>query len=279
MKMKRLFALSALAVLGVVSYLVLAATITCTATPCNGTETSDQITDVHSGATTINALGGNDRITVDNGGNIVNGGPGNDIIFGGTGADTLLGQEGNDQIFGGAGNDVGVEGCSDADELGNDRIWADAGNDGTDTKPICGGAGNDEIYGGEGDDVLIGNAGNDRLFGGPGVDRLRGGMGNDILDAGPGKDTLIEGGGGNDMYIFRRGDFAEDETITCTTFPTDRSVVVLVGFTPADLPTGLRPGVITGITPRISDSPTLNPTTGLQITAGPGRCILVLRAR
>lgn len=274
--------LVALGVLSAVSYLVLAATIACTASPCAGTDRSDRITDIHNGPTTINAGLGNDRITTDNSANVVNGeagndvvflgrstdtvngGFGNDTIFGGAGANTLLGQEGNDQIFAEDGADVigntdGTAGCADTDEPGNDRIDAGSGADGTAAQPICGGAGNDQINGGDGNDFLSGNSGNDRLSGGPGTD-------------------TVTGGGGNDIYFFRRGDMsAGDEALTCTTSTTDRSTVVLIGFNREHLPVGLAPGVIVGTTPEIPDPP--GATTGLTITAGTGRCTLVLRSR
>jgi Ca2+-binding RTX toxin-like protein len=149
MKMKKLFALSALAVLGVVSYLMLADDIPCHLLPkdsktCAGTSRSDNITllagDVALATKidTINGDAGNDRITVDYryGQKLtINGGEGKDSIFSGNQNDTLNGDAGNDRIYGNGGNDT-----------------------------INGGEGNDLIVGGRGQDTLIGGGGNDTFI-------------------------------------------------------------------------------------------------------------------
>src|SRR5215208_2254111 len=61
----------------------------------------------------VNALGGNDRITIvskvgatvdgGDGKDLIIGGAGNDVLVGGNGNDRILGQRGNDSITGGAG--------------------------------------------------------------------------------------------------------------------------------------------------------------------------------
>jgi len=149
MKMKRLFALSALAVLGVVSYLVLAANVPChllNTQTCNGTPGNDVITYIsgfQTTATTINGQAGNDRILIDfrltttltiNGdegndtildsdkGNSLQGGAGNDRIFGNGGADKIDGGPGNDLIDGGTGTDTGITDAWVSGGGGNDTF-------------------------------------------------------------------------------------------------------------------------------------------------------------
>lgn len=146
---KQFFVFSALAALGILSYLVWAEDIPCHLLPkdtetCDGTPSSDVIT-LLSGdialATkikTINGGAGNDRIIVDYryGQKLtINGGEGNDYIFSGNQNDTLNGDAGNDRIYGNGGNDM-----------------------------INGGAGNDLIVGGRGQDTLIGGGGNDTFI-------------------------------------------------------------------------------------------------------------------
>jgi Ca2+-binding RTX toxin-like protein len=146
---KQLLVCSALAVLGIVGYLVWADDIPCHLLPkdtkaCNGTPSSDVITllagdiALATKIDTINGDAGDDRITVDYryGQKLtINGGEGNDYIFSGNLNDTLNGDAGNDRIYGNGGNDT-----------------------------INGGAGNDLIVGGRGQDTLIGGGGNDTFI-------------------------------------------------------------------------------------------------------------------
>jgi Ca2+-binding RTX toxin-like protein len=148
MKMKRLFALSALAVLGVVSYLVLAANVPCHLldTPiCDGTPGNDVITYISGFQTPdigiINGQAGNDRILID---------------FRLTTRLTINGDEGNDTIL-----------DSDSNSGNVNYLW--------------GGDGNDRIFGNGGDDYIDGGPGNDLIDGGPGIDTIRGGGGNDTF--------------------------------------------------------------------------------------------------
>jgi Ca2+-binding RTX toxin-like protein len=144
MKMKKLFALSALAVLGVVSYLVLAANVPChllNTQICNGTPGNDVITYISGFQTPaigiINGQAGNDRILID---------------FRLTATLTINGDEGNDTI-----------------------LDSDSGNS------LWGGDGNDRIFGNGGDDYIDGGPGNDLIDGGPGKDTIIGGGGNDTF--------------------------------------------------------------------------------------------------
>jgi Ca2+-binding RTX toxin-like protein len=72
---------------------------------------------------------------------------------------------------------------------------------------LFGQGGSDNISGDDGNDYLDGGDGNDTLSGGSGYDILSGYAGNDILSAGPDGGQL-QGGMGNDIYLFNRGDGA-----------------------------------------------------------------------
>lgn len=138
---------SALAVLGIVSYLVLAANVPChllDTTDCNGTPRSDVITYLsgfETRATTINGQAGNDRILIDfrlTTTLAINGDEGNDIVFDSDVGDTLRGGAGNDRIFGNGGADK-IDGGG-----GNDLIDGGPGTDtGITDAWVSGGGGND----------------------------------------------------------------------------------------------------------------------------------------
>jgi Ca2+-binding RTX toxin-like protein len=118
------------------------------------------------GSLTINSLGGNDGITIQNldsgaFGVIANGGAGMDTLTGGVADDRLDGGVDDDVINGNAGNDTGT------------------GGEGNDT--ILGGSGNDELNGGVGNDRTLGHSGDDTLTGGAGDDFLAGSTGNDLI--------------------------------------------------------------------------------------------------
>ncbi|MEW8087775.1 MAG: calcium-binding protein, partial [Candidatus Thiodiazotropha endolucinida] len=75
-------------------------------------------------ATTLNGLGGDDR------------------LYGGSSDDQLAGNAGIDYLYGNAGNDILVGG------VGNDYLYGDLGDD-----RLEGGSGTDTLYGGRGDDT------------------------------------------------------------------------------------------------------------------------------
>ena len=263
-----------LLLLGIVNSLmiVVAGVIRCpdVGTTCTGSDRSEIFILVGSPSaptttniTLLNAGGGNDRVTVSS------------II---TTNITINGQGGNDAIFDGAGN--GTLNGGD----GNDRIDGNGGND-----TISGGLGNDQLNGGIGDDTINGDAGNDRIIGGPGTDTINGGPGNDIIDPGPDADgsssNPITGGGGNDLYILRRGETGtgnSTEYILCTTNSSDRSIVRLVGFSrddpalPPKLPARLQadPGPGFSIYTDIRDGAGV-----FRIYHGPGECIVTAVSR
>ncbi|MDN6870642.1 calcium-binding protein [Aeromonas caviae] len=123
---------------------------------------------------------------------IISGAAGDDVLYGRYGDDTLNGDTGNDTLYGDGGADT-LDGGT-----GNDTLYGDEGAD-----TLDGGAGNDTLYGEGGADTLNGGAGNDSLYG-----EKRGvyGWGADTLNGGAGNDTLYGSRGGNNTYLFGKGD-------------------------------------------------------------------------
>jgi RTX calcium-binding nonapeptide repeat (4 copies) len=150
---------------------------------------------------TVNALDGNDSITVEPGPGIavtVNGGTGNDTIVGGAGPETLNGDSGNDQIFAGGGNNTVTDGT------GNDLV--DLTENSAPLAYTTGG-GNDTVLGSSFNDTLVGSSGSDRLEGRGGNDSLTGAAGNDTLLGQEGSDTAIwNNGDGSDVIEGGSGD-------------------------------------------------------------------------
>ncbi len=174
-------------------------------------------------------------------GDVLRGGEGSDLLMGEGGDDIIMGGACNDDIFGGDGNDM-LYGDS-----GNDRIFGDAGDD-----VIVGGTGSDMLYGGEGNDTFIGmdGDGNDIIFGGSGYDTIDysaitenleiilgnagtergsvsgatqsdtlwsienviGGSGDDRIVASEAT-NILDGGDGNDTFVFNTTSSADGTTI------------------------------------------------------------------
>jgi len=80
-------------------------------------------------------------------------------------------------------------------------IHGEAGNDaltgGGGNDTSSGGTGGDTLRGADGGDVVSGGGGSDTVDGGAGKDRLKGGDNGDTIDGGGGNDTLTAGGGGD----------------------------------------------------------------------------------
>lgn len=112
---------------------------------------------------TVNALGGNDRVTLGrlNVSAAVDGGAGDDRISGGRANDILAGGDGDDRISGSDGDDE-----------------------------LLGDAGSDRLFGGNGDDDLDGGAG---------IDLLNGGAGFDSTTSGADLTSSIENGGNGNV--------------------------------------------------------------------------------
>lgn len=117
-------------------------------------------------------LGGNDRITLNNGDDQFYTGAANDTVLGGAGQDWLSGGTEDDLLFGGSGNDR-----------------------------LLGGEDEDRLSGGIGADGLWGDAGADSLSGGLGNDRIEGGRGDDRMSGGPQGDVFVFAGGSGDDVI------------------------------------------------------------------------------
>src|SRR5207245_2626883 len=138
----------------------------------------------------VNALGGDDRVTLRNlkVDAVVDAGAGNDVVDGSgviAGKLTLLGGVGDDTLIGG-GEDDRLEG----------------------------GPGDDTLVGGAGNDTLVGGAGTDRLIGGVGDDAIAGGEGDDVVvwARGDGNDS-IDGGGGIDLVVMYGAASADDVSV------------------------------------------------------------------
>ena len=63
-----------------------------------------------------------------------------------------------------------------------------------------------QLYGTDTDDPIAGTSDDDWIFGGGGRDNINGRAGADIIDAGSGNDWFVRGGGGADIFRFKRGD-------------------------------------------------------------------------
>ncbi len=145
-------------------------------------------------------------------------------IIGTAASETLTGTAGNDLIRGLGGNDT-LNGLD-----GNDTL---EGGDGDDL--LRGAGGNNTLDGGGGDDQLSVGAGSEAgtniLIGGDGADSLSGYWGNDTFQGGSGNDTISDSYGGQNVYLFDRGDgrdtiYAQSGTIRFASgvLPTDVTV-------------------------------------------------------
>jgi hypothetical protein len=202
----------------------------------NAERTAVSVADVD--AITVNALGGNDRISL---GKLdipatIDGGAGNDRITGGRADDVITGGDGDDAIHGGAGND--------------------------------------ELFGAAGRDRLFGDAGDDDLSGGDDADTLVGGTGFDTTDTGGDTTSGVEDDGNNAIHDDNNTHFPSFEdgfngAFSANTFaalsnnPAFR--LDTTGFNP-------QPGTNV-ISPFLSDFPggnavTSNPVTGVTLQNG-----------
>lgn len=127
---------------------------------------------------------------------------GDDDITGGSGKDTIIGGGGNDHIVAGAGDDL-ILGDSREGQATNYEISDQHHGD----DHIDAGAGNDTVYGDGGDDVILGGAGADAIEGGAGNDTIRGGADGEV--DGVLTSDYLDGGAGDDVYLYELGDGSE----------------------------------------------------------------------
>jgi Ca2+-binding RTX toxin-like protein len=176
------------------------------------------------GADTLKAGAGDDLVKAGAGDDVVFGNEGNDDVFGGAGRDLLTGDAGDDRLFGDAGDDA-IEGG-----IGNDTVYGGAGND---RVPATVGDGDDTYFGDTEEDTLdysaisanitadLGNgigqhgsvtsaqSGADKIFG---FEDFIGGSGNDTIVASS-VANVMDGGGGNDIFVFGSTGDANGDTI------------------------------------------------------------------
>ncbi len=206
-----------------------------------GTALGDMLTGTV-GADLIFGLAGTDYIVAGGAADVIRADEGEDFISGDAGRDVIFAGDNDDTVFGGDDADM-IYG-----EDGDDRIFGDDGGD-----LIDAGLGSDTVFGGLGDDLLIAHIGdgNDTYDGGAGIDTLDlgsltaavtvdlgtgvGGRGNIIgsqsgtdalysvenITTGSGSDrittsnavNIIDGGEGNDVFVFGSGAAANGDTI------------------------------------------------------------------
>ncbi len=140
----------------------------------------------------VNAVGGNDQVTVGTGPGIngtratLNGGEGNDELTGGNADDSLDGGPGSDVLMGRLGADAfasagdtvsyadrtlpGDAVTVTVDGVANDGTAGENDNVGAETRSIVGGAGADHLIGGPQQNLIDGGGGDDHIEGGGGPD-------------------------------------------------------------------------------------------------------------
>ena len=172
----------------------------------------------------LNGQSGNDMLVGNAGADHLFGGDGRDDMLGGDDADMIMGGAGSDNIFGGSGDDMVIGGT------GSDILIGEAGDDifiGMD------GDCNDIIYGGDGSDTIdmaavtsdltvrLGSTGTDRgsvhtAEGGRdtiwSIENFVGGAGDDTIFASD-EANLLEGGEGNDKFVFETAASAQGDHI------------------------------------------------------------------
>ena len=144
-----------------------------------------------------NVTGGsvNDVLTGDAGPNVLRGGPGNDLLSGLGGNDILVGGADNDTLIGGAGNDTfrfelnafGVDGIIELGAEGYDAMDFSALSD------------NLNIVLGS---VTVTNGANTATHSGTFIEKVIGGSGNDLFTATGNQSVDLDGGPGDDTFIF-----------------------------------------------------------------------------
>jgi Ca2+-binding RTX toxin-like protein len=154
----------------------------------------------------VNALGGSDRLVVDDlsGTDVVDvranlaalgggdDGQPDDVVVNGTNGDdvaSISGDASGVQVSGLAAHVSVSGGVAGSDRL---TVAGQQGDDVLDASGVAAGAMQLTLDGGDGDDIVLGGAGDDTLLGGAGDDVLIGGPGNDTIDGGPGDNIVLD---------------------------------------------------------------------------------------
>ncbi|MCF8088561.1 MAG: cadherin-like domain-containing protein [Desulfotignum sp.] len=141
------------------------------------------------GADVLRGNAGDDELTGGEGDDRLYGGEGNDTLKGGSGSDVLDGGPGADLLLGGLGNDT-LEGGDDEDTLSYESCGNIFGVDIDLVNGITTGmevgftdhfSSIERFVGSQYDDIITGDGNNNTLVGGAGLDRLEGGAGNDTF--------------------------------------------------------------------------------------------------
>jgi Ca2+-binding RTX toxin-like protein len=157
------------------------------------------------GADTVMGGQGQDDILGGGGNDVLYGRQGKDIVFGGDGDDMIVGGNSQDMLYGGDGDDTFIG----LDRDGRDVYFGDAGSDTLDLSAIT-----------EALEIRLGSAGTDRgsVSGATQSDTLWsienaiGGAGDDKIIASEAVNVL-DGGEGNDTYVFESASAANGTTI------------------------------------------------------------------
>ena len=173
----------------------------------------------------VNGGSADDSLTGNGVDNVLNGYAGNDTIYGLGGNDTLIGGNGNDQLYGGAGNDT--YGFSNG--WGVDDIHETAG-EGSDTLDFSVVTVNLTV---DLNALTVVNGGNQVNFVAA-IEALQSGSGNDLFNINANRTISLNGGAGNDQYVYSDGitlngsinGQAGTDTINFSTFSTPRNVVL-----------------------------------------------------
>jgi hypothetical protein len=251
--------------------IALAATFTCTTSPCIGTTENDQITGTLE-PETVNGKGGDDQISALAGNDKINGGTQNDTMDGGAGNDSY-------RFSDNSGADLIEADSSGVDTIDLSRIStpdSTGGDDGVDIdligphpwcsgttfRTICvGGEFIENLVGSPFSDFVIGNSLKNKISGGDGNDYMHGGAANDNMQGGGGSDVLIgeagndklDGGEGGDQYNVT-SNWGSETVLDPNTAPSSVSSLAWVAADFQNPPTvPLTFNLVSGTGPEVTD--------------------------
>ena len=194
----------------------------------------------------INALGGADRLTVDDlsgtdlttvNANLAGNGGGDDgaadeVVVNATQGDDVVSVTGETRTATATGLPATVALTGSGPGLDRLIVAARNGDDVVDASGVTTGATLLTLAGGDGDDVLIGGAGNDTITGDAGDDVLIGGGGTDVLDGGPGGNVVL----GSTALTSRAADAASADWVATHAGTVDGKTVLNLGSRTVTLP-------------------------------------------